>query len=285
MKNTTQNSLRKVKYLVLLVLSFMMSNAFAGQRQGSSFRLLLPPNGEHTIVLDNIFYKGVYDRFKIDGQMPGNHRLKIVKLIFSRRGYLVNKIVLFNGVIFIPNNAKVWASVNNNGRFIVERTLLYEDGRQNFNRGNGNNRDRRNDDYYDDDWYGNNHDYDRREPEDNDYNRGNNQPHGGDNRSGYTDSREKSRSETFTLTLDAIRKQSFDTERLKIAKNAAVSQQLLSNEIAEITKLFSFESTRLEFAKYAYLYTLDKENYVIVQNAFQFSSSVSELQDYIAQNR
>jgi hypothetical protein len=57
---------------------------------------------------------------------------------------------------------------------------------------------------------------------------------------------------------------------------------LNSSEIAEITKLFSFESSRLDFAKYAYDYVIDPKNYVIVQDAFMFSSSTSELQDYIA---
>jgi hypothetical protein len=47
--------------------------------------------------------------------------------------------------------------------------------------------------------------------------------------------------------------------------------------------MLSFESTRLDFAKFAYTYTLDKENYYMVNNAFSFSSSVAELNNFIGQ--
>jgi len=311
MKNNTQNSIIKVKVLALIVFILIAANSFAAHGRGSSLRLLLPTNGEHNILIDNIAYKGVNGNFKIDNLNAGNHRLKIVQLIFSRRGFVVNKIILFNGMVFVPRNAKVWASVTNNGRFVVERIYQFDnyggrgnyyDGNRNGNHGNGNynrgggynnnnggsgNRNGRTyNDYYDDDWYS-------YEDNSNGNRDGNSQGNGGysDNNSSQGNSNRNNNSnvgnnrskETFALTLDAIKKQSFDTERLKIAKNAVVSGQMLSSEVAEITKLFSFESSRLEFAKYAYNYTVDKQNYVIVQDAFQFSSSTSELQDYIAQ--
>ena len=301
MRLITQNHFSKAKIVALFVVIFSMANAFAGanHNQGSSLRLLLPPTGEHTIVIDNMPYTEVYDRFKMDNLRPGNHRLKIVQVIVSRRGKLIERIVLYNGMVFIPKNAKVWASVSNNGRFVIERTY-----RRDYNRGNNdrnrrydnrdydNNRDYdqrrddregRRDDYYDEDWYGynsetdgnRNDDYDRNDDHQYSNNRNNDQQNSGN----YN----QRSNETFALTLNASKKQSFDTERLKIAKNAVAQGNMLSREVAEITKLFSFESSRLEFAKYAYSYTTDKKNYVIVQDAFQFSSSASELQDYITQ--
>ena len=289
MKLITQNKFSKVKIIALFVLTFMMAKAFAGPNhpQESSLRLLLPPAGEHIMVIDNMSYTGIYDHFKIDNLRPGNHRIKIVQLVISRRGRVVDRIVLYNGMVFIPKNAKVWASVSNNGRFIIERTYRRDNYRGNSDcdrrcnnqdydtdRDYDNGRDGNRDDDYDDDWYGYN-----------DQNDGNNDDSYGRNNddqrySGYDNRRND---ESFALTLNAIKKQSFDTERLKIAKNAVLQGNMLSDEIAEITKLFSFESTRLEFAKYAYAYTVDKKNYVIVQDAFQFNSSTSELQDYITQ--
>lgn len=301
MKLITQNHFSKAKIVALFVVIFSMASAFAGPalNQGSSLRLLLPPTGEHTIVIDNMPYTGVYDRFKMDNLRSGNHRLKIVQVIVSRRGRLLERIVLYNGMVFIPRNSKVWASVNNNGRFVIERTYRRDNNRGNNdrnrrydNRDYDNNRDYdqrrddrdgRRDDYYDEDWYGynsetdgnRNDDYDRNDDRQYSTNRDNDQYNSGN----YNQRSNK----TFALTLNAIKKQSFDTERLKIAKTAVSQGNMLSSEVAEITKLFSFESTRLEFAKYAYSYTTDKKNYVIVQDAFQFSSSTSELQDYITQ--
>jgi hypothetical protein len=44
--------------------------------------------------------------------------------------------------------------------------------------------------------------------------------------------------------------------------------------------LFDFESTRLTFAKFAYKYTFDKGNYYKVNDAFQFESSIEELNQF-----
>jgi hypothetical protein len=49
--------------------------------------------------------------------------------------------------------------------------------------------------------------------------------------------------------------------------------------------LFNFESSRLEFAKFAYGYTYDLGNYFIVNDAFNFESSISELDRYIQTGR
>ncbi len=314
MKHITQNTVCKVKMIALFVFTILVANVFAKpyhNQGGSSFRLLVPTNYEHTIIINNQPYTGIYNRFKIDNLRPGNHRLKIVQLVINRRGYVVNRFVLYNGFVFIPRNAKVWASVSNNGRFVVERTYRRDNGNRggnnyrrydnrDYENNRENNRDNgggKHDDYYDEDWYGYNDqgssdggDNSNRDSDDNDYSKNDNRSNNDNSKdkndrstTDYSKSDNKRNNETFALTLASIKKQSFDTERLKIAKNAVAQGSMLSSEIAEITKLFSFESSRLEFAKFAYTYTIDKKNYVIVQDAFQFSSSTSELQDYITQ--
>jgi hypothetical protein len=45
--------------------------------------------------------------------------------------------------------------------------------------------------------------------------------------------------------------------------------------------LFTFEDNKLEVAKYAYRKTVDNRNYVMVNDAFTFSSSRDELAKYI----
>jgi hypothetical protein len=57
---------------------------------------------------------------------------------------------------------------------------------------------------------------------------------------------------------------------------------LLSSQVKEIILLFSFEETRLDFAKYAYGYTFDIGNYYQVNDAFKFESSIDELNTYIS---
>jgi len=48
--------------------------------------------------------------------------------------------------------------------------------------------------------------------------------------------------------------------------------------------LFAFEDSRLNFAKFAYAYTLDLGNFYKVNDAFTFETSVDELNRYIQGN-
>ncbi|GAB4296696.1 MAG: hypothetical protein Kow0068_21080 [Marinilabiliales bacterium] len=85
----------------------------------------------------------------------------------------------------------------------------------------------------------------------------------------------------FNDLLFTLKNTSFDSNRLLIAKQAAMLNGISSTQVYEIMKCFSFESNRLEFAKYAYHYVSDPNNYYIVNNAFVFSSSIRELNDFI----
>jgi hypothetical protein len=46
-------------------------------------------------------------------------------------------------------------------------------------------------------------------------------------------------------------------------------------------KMLTFESYRLDIAKYAYKKTVDKRSYLSVFGNFKYSSSITELKDYI----
>jgi hypothetical protein len=46
-------------------------------------------------------------------------------------------------------------------------------------------------------------------------------------------------------------------------------------------QLFTYEDSKLEFAKYAYDYTYDIDNYFMVNDAFEFETSIDELNEYI----
>ena len=48
-------------------------------------------------------------------------------------------------------------------------------------------------------------------------------------------------------------------------------------------RLFNFEASKLDFAKFAYKYTYDQKNYYKVNDAFEFESSISELTTFIGQ--
>lgn len=85
---------------------------------------------------------------------------------------------------------------------------------------------------------------------------------------------------------DAVRiisEENFDEKRLDVAKRIVTSNPMSARQIANICKIFSFEANRLEFAKYAYGFCVDRNKYFLVEGTFNFSASKDELNDYISQ--
>jgi len=85
----------------------------------------------------------------------------------------------------------------------------------------------------------------------------------------------------FNKVKETIASKSLEDSKLTIAKQVTASNCLFASEIKEIMKLFLFETTRLEYAKYAYRYTYDLGNYYLLNDAFTFESSIEELNDFI----
>ncbi len=96
--------------------------------------------------------------------------------------------------------------------------------------------------------------------------------------SGHRDySYECMENDRFYGSIQMLKSSAFDSDRLILAKNIANNNGLSSWQIREMLMVFSYESSRVEFAKYAYASCVDPENYYQIQDAFQFSSSISEV--------
>lgn len=89
------------------------------------------------------------------------------------------------------------------------------------------------------------------------------------------------RPQEFESIKYSISEKSFEDTKLTIAKQIVMSKCILSFQVREIMLLFSFEDTRLQFAKFAYAYTYDIGNYYKVNDAFTFESSIEELNRFI----
>ena len=85
----------------------------------------------------------------------------------------------------------------------------------------------------------------------------------------------------FNNALNSIRSDSFESGKLSKAKQIVSRNRMCTAQIVQIVRLFSFESNKLEFAKYAYQYCSDKNNYYQVTDAFSFQSSKDELLKFI----
>ena len=85
----------------------------------------------------------------------------------------------------------------------------------------------------------------------------------------------------FEEAKESVSSKSFASSKLTIAKQIVSANCLKCRQVKEIMQLFTFESDKVEFAKYAYKYTWDINNYFLLNDAFEFESSIDELNRFI----
>ncbi|ASS47811.1 MAG: hypothetical protein A3D31_18710 [Candidatus Fluviicola riflensis] len=108
-----------------------------------------------------------------------------------------------------------------------------------------------------------------------------NPPYGGGNYGGgyYNDG---SNTPAFLQLIEMLESENFDSNRMDMAKSYADKTQLSAQQIANINKTFGYDSSKLDWAKYAYDKCYDPQNYFLLKSTFDFSSSYSALEDHIA---
>lgn len=89
----------------------------------------------------------------------------------------------------------------------------------------------------------------------------------------------------FNEARNSIASSSFDDTRLSTAKQIVSANCLSAAQISTLLSVFSFEASKLDFAKYAYPFCVDKNNYFKINNAFTFESSKTELNNYVQSMR
>jgi len=85
----------------------------------------------------------------------------------------------------------------------------------------------------------------------------------------------------FNKVKSSIESKSFSDSKMTIAKQGIKGKCPTAGQIKDFCALFSFEADKLEFAKFAYDFAWDPENYFEVYEAFTFESSITELSEYI----
>jgi hypothetical protein len=86
----------------------------------------------------------------------------------------------------------------------------------------------------------------------------------------------------FAAAKKTVSETAFEESKLSTAKSIASSNCLSSDQVVALCNLFSFEESKLSFAKYAYKYTTDQKNYFKVNNVFSFDSNKDELNKFIS---
>ena len=85
----------------------------------------------------------------------------------------------------------------------------------------------------------------------------------------------------FQKLKQTLQGESYDNTKLKIAKQFIAANYFNAAQIKELANIFSYENSKLDIAKFAYDYTIDKGNYFMVNDVFSYSSSKEALMEYI----
>ncbi len=88
--------------------------------------------------------------------------------------------------------------------------------------------------------------------------------------------------QTFNDVKRSIADGSFEDTKLSTAKTILSSNYISTNQVMEICRLFSFENTKMAFAKFAFGKTVDQNNYYKVGSVFNFDSDKKVLNDFIS---
>jgi len=86
----------------------------------------------------------------------------------------------------------------------------------------------------------------------------------------------------FSKAMNSVKGQSFEEGKLRVAKQVANANCLKVNQIKELIHLFSFEASKLDFAKAAFRSCTDPKNYFQLNDAFTFESSREDLDKFIS---
>ncbi len=86
---------------------------------------------------------------------------------------------------------------------------------------------------------------------------------------------------SFSKAKENISSNSFEDSKMTVAKQVTKANCMTAAQIAEVMGLFSFEDSKLQYAKYAYDFCYNQGDYYEVNSAFTFESSIEDLNQYL----
>jgi hypothetical protein len=89
----------------------------------------------------------------------------------------------------------------------------------------------------------------------------------------------------FLSAKQAIQAADFEDTKLSTARTIMSNNCLTTDQVIQLCRLFEFEDSKLEFAKYAFARTYDRGNYFRVNTVFEFDASREELNAFIQSGR
>lgn len=244
--------MKKLLYTFIALTVFNLNLKADGFRSKLHIRTF--NNQSFIIEIDRIKYNNPTREFNINELTPGDHKIKIWTIERCGQhfqGAYNNFDLVFNGFINIPARSKVKTVLTyQNILKVTDIEPLQMNYHQECNNmvvpGGygycGNYNGNYNGNYYTSNYYNNNYQQNQ-----------------------------------FEELKDLVARESFDDTRLAICKEYIRTHQINSNQTKQLIGLMTFESNRVELAKFSYRYVSDPDYFYTVYQAFTFDSSVNEL--------
>jgi len=193
---------------------------------------------------------------------PGFHSVNVYQLTDKRFGMFGRRRaddyrLLYTATINIKPRFAINIIVNRFGRAqVVEQPMrgMYDDRKW------GNDRK-------DDHRYGNDRDYNEDPDQHNEYGRS----------SGYN----RAISDADFFAAERVMDRENDNGRLLYAKRLTDDYYLSAEQVKELARFFSFDNCRLDFVKYAYNRTIDKNNFRVVCGAFVSNDGRNQVEAFL----
>jgi hypothetical protein len=82
----------------------------------------------------------------------------------------------------------------------------------------------------------------------------------------------------YDYLISTLQNTNFDSRKLELAKQYIHQNALVQAiQLYQVLTFFDFEATKLEFAKYAFQFTTNKQGYKAIKSAFSYQRSIDEL--------
>lgn len=287
-----------MKKIFSLLLAFMATAAAMAQGTDRSIlKLRLSDRSPLSVNIDGRYIDRQTTSLTLDGLRPGRHRVEV----YSTDGYRPRRVRIYTGTLRLEPGTVNIAMVDVYRRMLRMRTRLLDERSDGAYADKGNDRGRKDDrseyrdgDYeesrddqsrndrsgdYSDDVYGNN---------DSLSSRNNNNER--DNKEGYGSfprGRGSSRSDGYNTAniltqrdMDdlhtRISKLITDSDKESLMKSVLDNRSVYTDQVRTMLAWLSFESTRLDFAKWAYSHAADRQHYWKLEDVFTFSASKEE---------
>ena len=88
--------------------------------------------------------------------------------------------------------------------------------------------------------------------------------------------------ETLKGIIEAIKKAPYENDKIKVAKEKVVNNCFNTQQIEKLLGIFNHDREKMDLAKSAYAVTVDKENYKILVENFEFNENKKEFLQFIS---